>query len=234
MNKRVYNKTFGKIVRTLGFLLILVSSLFLLSQVLIFTGYETLPVVAPLITYGQLIADNFQMLAFFNAGYAVIGLSLGIILLIWAIRQGILFRVILTVLLLLVVIITVLNGSALLVPLNIVFDQVIANGVQSISGVLTPLFNISPYIAPGIFIASALLFWAVLAYKKPKRFSLFLLRVGATTLFLAMLMMAVPTVLGLTLLSNELYLTGAIGLYVVTFVTFSVGSAFGVAGFLRK
>ena len=234
MNKRVYNKTFGKIVRTLGFLLILVSSLFLLSQVLIFSGYAALPVVTPLISYGQLIATNFQMLAFFNAGYAVIGLAVGIMLLVWAIRQGILFRVILTVLLLLAVIITVLNGQALLVPLVITFDPAIANIIGSVSGVLTPLFAISPFIAPGIFVAAAVLFWAVLAYKKPKRLSLFLLRIGATTLFLAMLMMAVPTALSLTLLTNELYLTGAIGLYVVTFLTFSIGSAFGVVGFLRK
>ena len=234
MKKRVYNKTFGKIVRTLGFLLILVSSLYLMAQILVFADYQALPVVTPLATYGQLILDQFQLIPFMNGGFAVIGLALGIILLVWAIRQGIVLKVVITVLALLTVVITSVVGQALLVPLVIGFDQAVADIFNLASGALTPLLDISPFVLPGIFLATALLFWAVLAYKKPKRFSLFLLRIGATTLFLGMLLMAVPVALNLDLLTNELYLTGAIGLYILTFVTFSVGSAFGVAGFLRK
>jgi len=56
MNKRVYNKTFGKIVRTLGFVLVLVSSLYIATSLII--ENDTLPFINILTPFAQ-TADGF-------------------------------------------------------------------------------------------------------------------------------------------------------------------------------
>ena len=54
MNKRVYNSTFGKIVRTLGFLLVLVSSLYIATYLVL--QNSTLPFVSNILPF----ADNIN------------------------------------------------------------------------------------------------------------------------------------------------------------------------------
>jgi hypothetical protein len=234
MKKRVYNKTFGKIVRTLGFLLLLIGSVYFFSKIVTHTSYRTLALISALTPYGEMIEAQLAIVPFLSSGYALFAVAFGIILIVWAIRQGLIVRLVITGTLILGTLLTILNVTGLFVPVAVTIDASIYNIIAMGDVLLQPLLDISPYIAPGLFLASAFLFWVVLAYKKPKRFSLFLLRVGATLLFLAMAMTALPTILSATLFTQPLYLTGSIVLYTLSYTLFAVGSVFGVAGFLRK
>jgi hypothetical protein len=234
MKNRVYNGPFGKIVRTLGFVLVLVGSAFYLSKILIDPTYATLPLIGSIAPYGQLIDAQLAVLTFLNSGFALIALILGFILIVFAIRRGVVVKTILTAALLIALLMTANLGSGLFAPIVVTFDPAIANILGFGDIVLSPLLGLSPYVAPGVFIGSAFLIWVVFAYKRPKRISTFFVRVGATTLFLAMAMQVAPALLGMALLDIQLYFTGVIAFYVLSYATFAAGSAFGIVGFLRK
>src|SRR5690554_4045265 len=98
MNKRVYNSTFGKIVRTLGFLLVLVSSLYIATFLVI--QNSTLPLVGNILPFAEMIDDMIDSLPAFIGDYVGLLLIVGLLMITWAIRRGIILRVLITVLLL--------------------------------------------------------------------------------------------------------------------------------------
>ena len=98
MNKRVYNSTFGKIVRTLGFLLVLVSPLYIATFLVI--QNSTLPLVGNILPFAEIIDDMIDSLPAFIGDYVGLLLIIGLLMITWAIRRGIVLRVLITVLLL--------------------------------------------------------------------------------------------------------------------------------------
>jgi hypothetical protein len=231
MNKRVYNKTFGKIVRTLGFLLILASSGYLATNLIL--EYQTLPFIDNLLPFAT-IADGYLDSVPQVAEYAGLALVIGFILILWAIRKGIILRVLLTVVLLVGFIESSINGTSPLVPIALGAPSWLAGVLAMIEPYVDQLTALSPYVVPGIAVAAPFLLWVLFAYKKPGRFSLLLLRLGSIVLFLAVAMLAVQTLFVTSLADVEIYGTINTALYILTYASFLVGSVFGVLGFARK
>lgn len=231
VNKRVYNKTFGKIVRTLGFLLILVSSVFI-GTVLVLEN-DTLPFIDNLTPFAQM-ADGILANIPLIADYAGLGLVVGLILLLWAIRKGFILRVLLTVVLLFGFIESSISGTSQLVPVTLASPSWLSGVLSMIEPFVEQITAMSPYVIPGVGVAVPFFLWILFAYKKPGRFSLFMLRLGSIALFLAVAMYAVANLFVASLLTVDIYSTIEIMLYIITYLLFVVGGAFGTVGVTRQ
>ncbi len=231
MNKRVYNKAFGKIVRTLGFLLILVSSVFLAVQLIL--TYQTLPFIETLVPFADMVNDVVAPYAFLSE-YAVLALIVGQIFILWAIRRGLILRVLLTVTLVFLFVENSFAGESVLVPIAVDSPAWLGNVLGFIEGPFDQLVALSEYIIPGVTVAVPFLLWVLYAYKKPGRFSLFMLRLGSITLFLAIAMLIVQELFVPSLGDVEIYGTINTVLYILTYLLNALGGVFGTLGFARK
>ncbi len=231
MNKRVYNKAFGKIVRTLGFLLILVSSVFLAVQLIL--TYQTLPFIESLVPFADMVNDVVAPYAFLSE-YAVLALIVGQIFILWAIRRGLILRVLLTVTLVFLFVENSFAGESVLVPIAVDSPAWLGNVLGFIEGPFDQLVALSEYIIPGVTVAVPFLLWVLYAYKKPGRFSLFMLRLGSITLFLAIAMLIVQELFVPSLGDVEIYGTINTVLYILTYLLNALGGVFGTLGFARK
>jgi hypothetical protein len=231
VNKRVYNGTFGKIVRTLGFLLVLGSSVFLATALIL--ENDSLPFIDNLTPFADMLNNMLAGMPFVSE-YAGIALIAGLIMLLWAIRRGLILRIVLTAVLVFVFIESAISGTSPIVPIALPSPDWLTSVLSSVSGLVNQLTAISPYIVPGAGIAAPFLLWMLFATKKPGRLSIFMLRIGSTTLFLAALMAAIANVFVTSLLTVDIYSTITIAFYIVTYLFFILGGAFGVLGFTRK
>ncbi len=232
MNKRVYNSTFGKIIRTLGFLLVLVSSLYISTFLVI--QNSTLPFVENLLPFAEMIDDMIQTLPAFIGDYVGLLLIVGLLMITWAIRKGIVLRVLITAVLLFGYFESAINNSSSLAPIILSHPDFMGSVLDLIEPFYDQIVNISEYVVPGVMVAAPMFLWALFANKKPGRFSILMLRLGSIALFLAILMLVVGDLFLTDLAAENWYLTVQTSLYMVTYLVFIIGSVFGVLGFSRK
>lgn len=232
MNKRVYNSTFGKIVRTLGFLLVLVSSLYIATFLVI--QNSTLPLVGNILPFAEIVDDMIQTLPAFIGDFVGLLLIVGLLMITWAIRRGIVLRVLITVLLLFGYFESAINNSSSLAPINLAHPAFMVSILDLVEPFYNQIVNLSEYVVPGAMLAAPMFLWALFANKKPGRFSVLMLRLGSITLFLAILMLVVGDLFLTDLAAANWYLTVQTSLYMVTYLVFLVGGVFGVLGFSRK
>jgi hypothetical protein len=232
MKNRVYNSTFGKIGRTLGFLLILFSSVVIATNLIILNqAYEGISALLPI---AQQVSDILDSLPAVLGEYISIMFFVGFIFVIWAIRRGFVLRILLTVLLVFMLGFTLFSFTGPLTPVLLAFPEFLTDVLVQLVDLYAKINDISEYIFHGIALAIPLLLWYVFANKKPGRLSLFVLRVGATFLFLAVAMLGVATEFATSMLTNDLYVQVMQSLYTLSFLLFVAGSAFGVVGFMKK
>ena len=228
MNKRVYNKAVGKIFRTLGFLLILAVSLVIAAELIVATGITFLQVAEP---YANQLLDLLPVAIY---DYLGLGLLAGFLFLVWSIRRGVVLRVLVTVVLLVVFLlesytsVSFFTGFLLLTPtwLDAVFN--------AISGLLDQLLAISVWVAPGASLFAVMLLWGVFANARPKRFSIFFIRLATITLFFGVVALALQANLTLSFATADWYLLVMYMCYILSFGLIAFGSLFGVIGFYRK
>lgn len=235
MKNRVYNSTFGKIMRTLGFLLILFSSVVIAVEfILLYGGLLGVDVVSSLVPVATQVNDILVQLPAVLFEYITVMFFVGFIFLIWAIRKGIIIRVVLTVGLLFMMVYTMLNFSSGITPVLLDIPTWSVDLLLQVDPLVQQLLDISKYILFGAVVGVPLLLWYVFANKKPGRFSIFILRLGAIALFLAVLMISVATEFINDMLTNDLYVMIQSILYTAGFGLFAAGSIFGILGFAKK
>ncbi len=232
MNKRVYNSTVGKIFRTLGFLLVLVSSLYISTFLVI--QNSTLPFVGSILPFAEIIDSIITALPAFIGDYVGLLLIVGLLCIIWAIRKGVVLRVLVTVLLVFGYFESAINNSSSLAPIELAHPSFIVSILDLVEPFYNQIISLSEYVVPGVMLATPIFLWAIFANKKPGRFSILMFRLGSTTLFLAILTLVVGDLFVQSLASQSWYLAVQTSLYMVTYLVLLVGSAFGVIGFSRK
>ena len=235
MNNRVYNKAFGKIVRTLGFLLVFISSVFLAVKLIL--TYNTLPFISMIEPFAIMINDMLASLGSLQtiiSEYAIMGIIGGQILILWVIRKGIVLRVILTVTLVFLFIENSISGQSVLVPILVESPQWMISVLDLVRTPFESLVQLSDYIIPGVTVAVPFLLWVLYAHKKPSRLSVFMLRLGTVPLFLAILALVVKEYFVPSLSDLEVVGTITTVLYIVTYLCNALGGLFGVLGFARK
>lgn len=233
MNNRVSNGVFGKIVRTFGFLLLLVSSVLILTDIIL-TNAATISFLSFASPYAQMVEDIVTSLGFQVAEYIFLALVVGLLFLIWAIRKGLILRVLITVLLLFVYVEAIYNTNPLFIGFTPTAPLFISSSLGLISTYLDQAITASPYIVPGASLLLVLFLWMLFANKKPKRFSVTMVRVGSIFLVLAVIVAAIPQIVSLSFAAADWYIMVTVLLYAATYLFYSVGSAFGVLGFARS
>lgn len=235
MKNRVYNGTVGKIFRTLGFLLVLAASVFMGAGIITNPDYASISGISNLTSVAN------QILGVLNeTAYAFASLTLGLIFLVFAIRKGVVVKVLLTVLLVVAYVASLADES--LVGVYSYYAPVLRTALPSFLSFLDPAvfdlleqgLNLSEYVLPALYAVVAFLAWVVFAYKKPKRISVTFLRVGALLLFFAVLVTGIKEVLAPNLLTQTFAQTAYVYGYLLAYAFFAVGSVFGVIGFARK
>ena len=228
MKKRVYNKTFGKIVRTLGFLLILAVSAIFTALLIDNSTASFLSSLQPIVT--EII--NLLPTELYN--YLGMGFLVGLLLLIWAIRRGFFLRILITIVLLGLFVIESYNAVSFLVGYWMYTPTWLADFINSQSSLMDQLLDISPWIAPGVALFAVMLLWGVFANARPKRFSLFLLRFSTITLFLGVVALALQFNLTATFTTADWYVVIMDVLYILSYALIALGALFGTIGFYRK
>jgi hypothetical protein len=235
MKNQVYNGPFGKLLRTIGFLAVLVGSLYLATKMVLDPGNAELPLIGNLTEFANLVNDQLTNVTFLNeTAYVFLILSGGFILLTWVLRNGLILRVLLTVLLAVNFIFAAATGDTFLAQMAVISPDWLIELLQSIDSIYDEVVALSDYLIPGVALASAFFLWVLFAYKKPGRLSTFVLRMGTTSLFVAILMNFVANAFMTSLLDLEIFMTVMVALYLVTYLLFLLGSALGVLGFTRK
>ena len=218
--KKVENKTLGKIIRTIGFLLYGFSMLIFLFELL--KNIEM-----------QVDALNNIIESLYNIGLTMFIVSVchiaGLIMISWALGKNMFHKILLTVLLIILLV-------------SFAFDNAIyVYGISSLSvpAFLEPITNIfsnlsNVFDGATILLQLVILFfvWHLLAYKRPRRFSTILIRVSFTVLTLA----SVPTAIFYFVGTPDVAIIQTIINYVwVIWAGLGLmGSLFGIIGFVRK
>ena len=229
MNKRVYNKTFGKIARTLGFLLVLVSSIYFGANLVI--AYSDLPFMNFLLPFADFIDG---IIGFpFIVEYAFLMLIVGLLFIIWAIRRGFILRILLTFVLI------VMTVYAMSQPISYMTYLAIdmPGWWQTILGFANPLLDqflgLHGAVGPAVVLLVPILLWITFRNKKPVRFSVFLMRLGSIAMVLGTLMVIVAEDFFTALQGVEIYETIYLMAYILTYLFYIAGSIFGVLGLTK-
>ena len=232
MKNRVSNGVFGKIVRTLGFILVLISSVLILSEIVLAnTSNSILAYAEP---YAQLVQDAIAPIGFNFGEYALFAFVVGLLFLVWALRKGLILRLLITVLLVFVFVEAIANQNGLFTGIVLVAPSFVNSAVSLVETYLDQAVSASPYIIPGASLVLVLFLWTLFANKKPKRASVSVVRLASLFLLLAIIVAALPLVASASVFTQSWYVTVQLVLYVLSYALFILGSAFGILGFLRS
>lgn len=226
MNNRVYNKTFGKIFRTLGFLLILVSSIYFGARLVL--EYQTLPLMNFLSPFADFI-DSIIGIEFIQT-YAFLMLLVGLTCVVWAVRRGIVIRVLLTFVLLVMSIYAMVADIVYMTWLPIQMPIWWASILSFAKPLVDQLFSLHGAVEPGVVLLVPILLWITFRNKKPSRFSVFLMRLGSISMVIAILMVIVATDFFTDLQGVAIYETIYLMAYIFTYLFYIAGSVFGILG----
>ncbi len=228
MNKRVYNKTGGKIFRTLGFLLILIVSLVLTASLIDMSNITFLASVEPLAT------QVLDLVPAVVLEYVGLGLLVGLLCLVWAIRRGLVLRLFITVSLLVIFLLDAYTSVSFFTGYMVIAPSWLTSVLDAIAGPLDQLIAISQWVAPGVALLAVMLLWGVFANARPKRFSIFFIRIATITLFFGVVAMALAENLTATFVTADWFMMVQYLCYIASFALIAFGSVFGVIGFYRK
>lgn len=217
--KKVQNGPLTRLIRTIGYLLILVSSLVISVTALnlLNVGFITTNIL-PVTNF---IDNNLEKVTTFK--YLI--LTVGLIVLMWTQSKSLFFRIFNTILVTLsVIVIAVLDKE--------VFGFIINNsGLQTM---FTDLVTKFEWFKGAIFLIPLFFVYLLLAYKKPARISTQVITSGLMFLVIVLIGSNIQHFLNATWLSSNIYLTVLEWMKAIGFTLVTVGSAFGVLGFLRK
>lgn len=229
LNKKVYNKTFGKIVRTFGFLLILIASIYFGANLVI--AYQDLPLMNFLLPFAEII-DGIIGIPFI-AEYAFFMLIIGLLMVIWAIRKGIIIRVLLTFVLLVMSVYAMVADIVYMTWLSVEMPAWWHTILDFAKPLLDQFLALHGAVEPALVLLVPILLWITFRNKKPFRLSVFLMRLGSIAMLLATLMVIVSEDFFTALQGVDLYQTIYLLMYIFTYLFFLAGSIFGLVGMTK-
>ena len=232
MKNRISNGVFGKIIRTLGYVLLLVSSVLILSElVLANTSYSLIAFLEP---YANIVVNLVNQLGVSVVQYAFIGLVVGLLFLVWALRKGIILRLLISLLLIFVLAESVFHSNILFTGVLLTVPAFLDTAVTSVGSFIDQIISASSYVAPGAVLILVLFLWALFANKKPKRLSVNLVRTATVFLLFAVILAALPSIFTVSLFTASWYIIVTLVFYILTYALYILGGVFGVIGFGRS
>jgi hypothetical protein len=223
-----------KLLRTLSFVFLLsVFSLFIMHLV-----FETqvefilMDLIRPLLQPFQDIITSIDILS--NTFYILSALVVGLLLFTWTVSKSVLINVFLTVTIVLSYLVMLseetlyISYMELLRPefLNVLFDL--------INPVLEVLLSLHEFVGLLIVFVTFILLTLLLVFRKPKRFSLTLVRVGVDLLLLALFVEFAKVVLIDSFIPANIYEYIKNYSFLIGYDFIALGSIFGILGFFRN
>jgi hypothetical protein len=235
MKTPVYNGPLGKLIRTLGFLLVLAASLVITIKIVLNPDNADLILISSLTEYAEMGQEYIADIDLLNeTTYIFLALSAGLLLIVWAIGKSFFLRILVTVLVLATFIFGAASSQSYLLPMELITPDWLQSILANLEDLMNEVLAVSQYVVPAVALATAIFLWAVFANKKPSRISIFLPRMATTTLFLAILLSFVATEILPSLMDIEIVAIIKVLLYLVTYAIFALASVFGVLGFARQ
>jgi hypothetical protein len=223
-----------KLLRTLSFVFLLsVFSLFIMHLV-----FETqvefilMDLISPLLQPFQDIIATIDVLS--NTFYILSALVVGLLLFTWTVSKSVLINVFLTVTIVLSYLVMLseetlyISYMELLRPefLNVLFDL--------INPLLEELLSLHEFVGLLIVFVTFILLTLLLVFRKPKRFSLTLVRVGVDLLLLALFVEFAKVVLIDSFIPANIYEYIKNYSFLIGYDFIALGSIFGILGFFRN
>jgi hypothetical protein len=234
MKRHVENKTFAKIIRTLGYVLLLVS-VSLSALALVYAETTELFMLETIRTLLNPVNDIFASIAFLNdQTYIVLAFGLGLTLLTFTLRRTAVSRVFYGLIVLALTVILLYAEESTLLPVTFENPDFLQTILNQLSLAIDPILELSEFAVPLASLLLVLIGWMVFATKKPKRFSTTFVRLGMVSLFIAVLVLFMATAFADGFISQDIYELIQTYAYFIAFDLIAIGSVFGIIGFMRK
>lgn len=217
--KKVHNGPLTRLLRTLGFILVLASSLVISVQALLLLNVNFITNnIQPLV---DILNKNFEVVIKYRTAIIVVG---GLIVM-WTQSKSVFFRIVNTILVGFSVV-----GFATLNPLAFGFG-INNEGLRNLFANLVLKYN---WFSSLMILAPMFLVYLLLVYKKPHRISVQTITAGMMFVMIALIGLNLQFFVSAEFLTASIYLTIMNWISTLGFVFITLGSAFGVLGILRK
>lgn len=217
--KKIKNGPIERLIRTLGFILVLIATLFLTIEYL---DQFSLKFIEPV---KEFLVNEVDFLEKFKYTFFISGL----LLLIWTQNRNIFVRVLTTLTFIFSVIgLTIIHSDKNILPFNLSSITVLESFFMD----MITKFN---WFEFAIIVAPAFLIYLIFAYRKPSRISISALGAGIILLIIAVIGTYLPLIFTqLNFLESEIAVKIILGIKIGGTGFALLGSSFGVLGLFRK
>lgn len=228
MKREVVNGPIARVIRTVGYTLLLIGSSILLLDVLSMLNFDF--ITNFLISADNFIIENFGTDIF---GVKYIFFIFGTILLLVTLSKNI-FLIIISLLLMVITTMNVnLTGAIFFNNLkNHLFN--VGPSLESLVNLFNNVINKEALVPLILNILTPFMVYVIIALKKPSRASTKLVSSGMLLFTIFVGFYSLPLLSEIPFLQTTTYLTICNSLLSLSFVVISVGSAMGILGIFRK
>lgn len=226
--KVVHNGPIAKVIRTFGFILVLIGSGLLLLDVL-----ASLEISFLVDKLNQL--DDYLVYNFTNnlIGLKYLYVIVGLIILVFTQSKNWFLIILSTILILFTTINVNTTGAVFFEPLK---EQIFigTSWLEKISDLMNQYINTNQYIPFAINLVTIFMVYIILAIKKPSRVSTKLVSSGLLLLVIGAALHSFPLISNIQFLQEPVYLTISNSVLAGALFLQTLGSALGVLGIFRK
>ena len=232
------NKTSAliKLLRTLSFV-ILLAVFALLQMHFLFDANTDVILLDQIQTLLQPVQDILTNYSFLQEGfYIATALLLGLLLFIWTVSKSGVLKVMLSIALVLSYVVMLFEQILFIAPetLSVISPTFLVSVLDIIRPILEELFALQALIPLLIIFVSFALLTLLLAFRKPKRVSLIIVRAGFDIVLLALFVEFLKVVLIDSIIPLNIYDIIRNYSFLIGYDLVILGSILGILGFLRN
>jgi len=232
------NKTSAltKLLRTLSFV-ILLAVFTLLQMYFLFDANTDVILLNQIQTLLQPVQDVLTNYSFLQDGfYIASALLLGLLLFIWTVSKSVVLKVILTSVLILSYVVMLSEQVLFIAPetLSVTSPTFLDSVLDIIGPLLQELFALQALVPLLIIFITFALLTLLLAFRKPKRVSLIIVRAGFDIVLLALFVEFLKVVLIDAIIPLNIYEIIKSYSFLIGYDLVILGSIFGILGFFRN
>jgi hypothetical protein len=232
------NKTSAltKLLRTLSFV-ILLAVFTLLQMYFLFDANTDVILLSQIQSLLQPVQDVLTNYSFLQDGfYIASALLLGLLIFIWTVSKSVLLKVILTSVLILSYVVMLSEQVLFIAPetLSVTSPTFLDSVLDIIGPLLQELFALQALVPLLIIFITFALLTLLLAFRKPKRVSLIIVRAGFDIVLLALFVEFLKVVLIDAIIPLNIYEIIKSYSFLIGYDLVILGSIFGILGFFRN
>jgi hypothetical protein len=224
-----------KLLRTVSFIVLFIVFALLQMHLLFDTQIEfiLIDVLRPLLQPVQDIITSIDILT--NVFFILSGIIVGFLLFTWTISKSVLIKVLLTIALVLSYIVMLVEETVFIsVDLNVVLPDFLDGVVDLLSTLLVPLLSLHVFVPLLVIFVTFVLVTLLLAFRKPKRLSLTLVRIGVDIILLALFVEFAKVVLVDSFITANIFEFIQNYSFLIGYDFIAFGALFGILGFFRN